>query len=214
MGVNGRATAAPRRVPRQERGERRVAALLSAAADVFVRSGYDTATMSAIAHRAGASIGSLYQFFPNKQAVARALRARWADDYRRLLDALEPAAGSLSLRQFVHRYVGTIVTFVDEHPSFLPLIDAPAATRSPGVREQIRRRIADLLTARQPRLPRPRALRIAAAVQQINKAFTTLYASSTPADRAWVVIEFEAALQGYLASRLRTGRERGVRNAK
>ncbi|MDQ2711302.1 MAG: TetR/AcrR family transcriptional regulator, partial [Acidobacteriota bacterium] len=54
----------PRRVPRQERGERRVAALLEAAAAEIAEMGCEGATMSGIAERAGACIGSLYQFFP------------------------------------------------------------------------------------------------------------------------------------------------------
>ena len=57
---------APRRIPIQERGEQRVTELLEAAAAIFAEVGYEAATMRDIAGRAGASIGSLYQFFPNK----------------------------------------------------------------------------------------------------------------------------------------------------
>ncbi|MEU9251313.1 TetR/AcrR family transcriptional regulator [Streptomyces sp. NPDC048270] len=61
-------TATPRR--RQARGERRVSQLLAAAAGVFCRTGYAAASTNAIAREAGVSPGTLYQFFPNKEAIA------------------------------------------------------------------------------------------------------------------------------------------------
>ena len=71
----------PRRVPCQQRGERRVAELVEAAESVIAENGYEAATMSAIAERAGASIGSLYQFFPNKAAITQALRTEYAKQF-------------------------------------------------------------------------------------------------------------------------------------
>ena len=65
----------PRRIPRQPRGRRRVSQLLDAAAAVISSVGYDAATMTAIAAKAGAPIGSLYQFFPNKEAITHSGRA-------------------------------------------------------------------------------------------------------------------------------------------
>jgi AcrR family transcriptional regulator len=59
--------------PRREGGRQRVAGLLQAASDVFQEKGFEAATMSEIASRAGARIGSLYRFFPNKAAVADAV---------------------------------------------------------------------------------------------------------------------------------------------
>jgi len=71
-------TSAPvARQPKRERGRQRVEALLDAAAEVFIDRGTEAATMTEIAARAGASIGSLYQFFPNKSLLAQALRDRF-----------------------------------------------------------------------------------------------------------------------------------------
>ncbi len=66
------------RAPQRERGRARVAALMAAAAEVFAENGYDAATMTEIAARAGASIGSLYQFFPTKELIAEALHAQYS----------------------------------------------------------------------------------------------------------------------------------------
>src|SRR5579884_3736875 len=93
----------PRRIPRQARGERRVAELLKAAAGVIAEVGYEAATMSAIAERAGAPIGSLYQFFPNKQSITHALRTEYGRDFEARLAALEQQASGLSLEELVAR---------------------------------------------------------------------------------------------------------------
>jgi AcrR family transcriptional regulator len=63
----------PRKSPRQERSRRTVARILDAAAHVFHEQGYSAATTNDIADEAGVSIGSLYQYFPNKDAVLVAL---------------------------------------------------------------------------------------------------------------------------------------------
>jgi AcrR family transcriptional regulator len=59
----------PRRSPRQERSRETVEAILEAAAQVFERHGYAAGTTNRIAERAGVSIGSLYQYFPNKDSI-------------------------------------------------------------------------------------------------------------------------------------------------
>jgi len=58
-----------RRRPRQERARFTVAAILEAAAEVIDDVGWDRASTNRIAERAGVSIGSLYQYFPNKEAI-------------------------------------------------------------------------------------------------------------------------------------------------
>lgn len=59
--------------PQQQRSKRRHAAILDAAADLFATNGFDATTMEAIAAASDSAIGSVYRFFPNKQAVFRAV---------------------------------------------------------------------------------------------------------------------------------------------
>ena len=63
----------PRKLPKQARSETTFDAILEAAAQIFERHGYAAGTTNRIAERAGVSIGSLYQYFPNKDAILLAL---------------------------------------------------------------------------------------------------------------------------------------------
>lgn len=65
-----------RRRPTQRRSRQTVEAILAAAAQVFEERGYAGGTTNRIAERAGVSIGSLYQYFPDKDAVLVALMER------------------------------------------------------------------------------------------------------------------------------------------
>jgi AcrR family transcriptional regulator len=67
---------APRRRPRQQRAQATLEAILEAAAGLIARDGYPGLTTNKVAERAGVSIGSLYQYFPNKEAILVALLER------------------------------------------------------------------------------------------------------------------------------------------
>ncbi len=66
-------TTAPRRRPRQARAQATVDAIVKATARVLVDEGYDRASTNRVALAAGVSIGSLYQYFPSKEALVAAL---------------------------------------------------------------------------------------------------------------------------------------------
>jgi AcrR family transcriptional regulator len=68
-----------RKKPQQERSIAMVATLLEAATRVFVKEGYAKATTNRIAAAAGVSVGSLYQYFPSKDAIAVELLRRYRD---------------------------------------------------------------------------------------------------------------------------------------
>jgi AcrR family transcriptional regulator len=66
----------PRKLPRQARARETVDALLEACARLLRRGGLAAVTTNAIADRAGVSIGSLYEFFPNREAILAELTRR------------------------------------------------------------------------------------------------------------------------------------------
>lgn len=69
----------PRRTPRQVRAELTRDRILRAAAHIFAEHGYAAGTTNRIAEHARVSIGSLYQYFPNKDAILAALLVRHID---------------------------------------------------------------------------------------------------------------------------------------
>jgi len=102
----------PRKQPRQERARGTVEAILDGAAQVFSVKGYAAGTTNHIAERAGVSIGSLYRYFPNKDAILMELLGRRVKEGLRLVEEalsevsdpmLEPEG---ALRRFVEALIG------------------------------------------------------------------------------------------------------------
>jgi AcrR family transcriptional regulator len=87
-----RITASVRKKPKQERSAAMFETLLEAAARVFVREGYAKATTNRIAAAAGVSVGSLYQYFPSKDAIAVELLRRYREGLIELVSARLGAA--------------------------------------------------------------------------------------------------------------------------
>src|SRR3712207_1950416 len=77
-----------RKVPRQARSQQRVAKILDSAAHIFATSGYEAATTNQIAAAAGVPIGSVYEFFPNKQALLHALVERYYEQLEQLYESV------------------------------------------------------------------------------------------------------------------------------
>jgi AcrR family transcriptional regulator len=77
----------PRRSPRQQRAQRTVDAVLDSVARLLKRGGVAAVTTNRIAEVAGVSIGSVYQYFPNKQAIFTALLDRHHEAMARLVEA-------------------------------------------------------------------------------------------------------------------------------
>ncbi|MGH8530333.1 MAG: TetR/AcrR family transcriptional regulator [Nevskiales bacterium] len=71
-----RITLKPRKAPRQNRAQETVEAILQATAQLLDEVGYASLSTNHVAQKAGVSIGSLYQYFPNKEAICAALAER------------------------------------------------------------------------------------------------------------------------------------------
>ncbi len=90
-----------RKLPKQERSRITVEAILEATTHILVEEGYDKANTNRIAERAGISLGSLYQYFPNKEALMTALMDQHATEMAELvgtkLDRFETEVSNLLL---------------------------------------------------------------------------------------------------------------------
>lgn len=101
-----------RRVPAQERSRERVARILDAAAHEFAERGVEAATIEGIAERAKTSVGSIYQFFPNKLALYEAIGAQYLGEVRALFGALVHVKSALPWRDVVR---GAVDAFASMH---------------------------------------------------------------------------------------------------
>lgn len=190
--------------PQRERGRARVAALLDAAAAVFVDKGYEAATMTEIAARAESSIGSLYQFFRTKELVADALMGRYAEVLLARLGEFEAQAEGWSVEDLGTRLSGAFIEFRAEHPAFAALAEAQGAP-TPLVlefRTHLRRHIAAILRRKAPTLPAAELEVTASVTLQMMKATVSVNAEpGLPRKRA-VLDELKGLLQRYLRERL------------
>jgi AcrR family transcriptional regulator len=193
---------APRRIPQQKRGKRRVSGFLRAAACVIAESGYERATMSAIADRAHSCIGSLYQFFPNKRSVAEALRDEYVKEIEQSWTGLSRKAAELSAEDLICRLIKLQIEIIKSHPALLALLDVPS--RSHKRRQLVRARIAAVLMAHRARMPEATALRIASVVQQVSRGLFALYAQADASEKNAMIEEFKAVLNGYLTPKLKS----------
>ena len=96
-----------RKQPKQARSTELVAAILQAAAQVLAEEGAARFTTARVAEKAGVSIGSLYQYFPNKAAILFRLQSdEWEQTQAMLRDILEDGRHppSSRLRNLVHAF--------------------------------------------------------------------------------------------------------------
>jgi AcrR family transcriptional regulator len=104
-----RAKNAPRKQPIQARSKTMVESILRATARILVREGYAALTTNAVAEEAGASVGSLYQYFPSKESLVAALLARHIEDTLGPLRRELPALSLLRVEQAVPRFVELMI---------------------------------------------------------------------------------------------------------
>jgi AcrR family transcriptional regulator len=189
---------------RQARGERRIAQLLDAAAEVFAEAGYGAATTNAIAARAGVSPGSLYQFFDNKDAIAEALALRYVDQLAALRADAVPGESRPSLDRVLDLMVDPLVDFNLANPAFQALLHGPdAPTGLTRATERLYRdalsHVDALLGALAPGLSAEERRRRAVVCKHVAKALLPLILAAEASERERLVAELKSVLRGYLA---------------
>jgi AcrR family transcriptional regulator len=176
--------------PKRRRGELRVASLMAAAAEVIAERGYEAATMAEIAARAGARIGSLYRFFPNKEALADALIERFGELVDAAFRKIEGRVSVLSISELADTLVGLLGELHGESRAIVALLEARAewSAKRAEFRTAVLRRIAQILMLRSPQL-RPGTAE--------DVAFVLLHNMKTM--KAWTLEQGIAARPGAVA---------------
>jgi AcrR family transcriptional regulator len=99
----------PRKRPVQARSQATVAALFEASIQVLLSAGYRKLTTTRVAERAGVSVGTLYQYFPNRQALILSLIERYLED---LVGSIEHGCRALNERPLDELASGLVDTFI------------------------------------------------------------------------------------------------------
>ena len=114
----------PRKIPRQARSTETVQAIVEAAARILERDGLGEFTTNAVAERAGVSIGSLYQYFPGKEALIGALIVR---ETSLLMADWETSLAAPTGREALAGLIASAVTHQLRRPILARLLDLEEA---------------------------------------------------------------------------------------
>jgi AcrR family transcriptional regulator len=108
-----------RKQPRQQRSKLMVEAILQAAAETFAKLGYAHTTTNKIAERAGVSVGSLYQYFPDKDSLLEALLAGHHQQLEQILRRAlaDLADDAVSLSDTLHRLLTDLSALHQRQPA-------------------------------------------------------------------------------------------------
>ncbi len=159
--------------------------------------------MTAIAEQAKASIGTLYDYFPDKQAIAVALKIQLTEQADARWKVLLSNPAGIPKAALADLFIEGALTLVRELPAYLPLMGAPVAyTRSASLRRPLRKTIVGALQTMNPSLPDDRAFITAEVIVQLIKSLLTLYREAAPKERAQVAEEFKKLMRLYLVEAL------------
>ncbi|WP_158814475.1 TetR/AcrR family transcriptional regulator [Methylocapsa sp. S129] len=190
--------------PQRRPGRLRVAALLEAGADVIAERGYEAATMAEVAARAGAPIGSLYRFFPNKEVLADALIQRFADLIDESFAAIDAEAATLSVGALTDALFGLIGKMHREKRTIVALLDAHSdwSARRAEFKSRLGRRIAQTLKLSRSKLDDERVRDIAIVLMHMMKTMAHLKREAADGADSGAMTELREMTRLYLADRL------------
>lgn len=208
-----------RRQPVQERSQQRITRILDAADALFAEVGYEQATTNAIAARAGASIGSLYQFFEDKHAILEALARRYKEQLHAVHEAvLSPQSARLPLPEVYDRILRALADFHARNKGFRPLFYGSAtsgelAAAGEVLRQECIGRVEQMLAIRAPGLPPARRKLLATINVEVTRALLPLSESGDAAFRERMLGEIKKLLLGYMQEAVGEDERRAVSRA-
>ena len=199
-----------RRQPKQRRGKQRVEKILDAAAAVFDQVGYEAATTHLIAAEAETAVGSLYQFFPDKAAIFKAMELRHIERVKEFWQQMNtPEMIKLPLRQMIHTLVTAIAQLFEQPVSrvvFIQFFTAREMFQSidESMTQEAIDFMANLLQQRNPTLSESKSQLLAEVCVHSSNA-VTLAALRNPdlQHRQRLTQQIEDLMVSYLAPHMR-----------
>jgi AcrR family transcriptional regulator len=209
-----------RRRPSQRRSQVTVTAILDAAARVFEERGFAAGTTNRVAERAGVGVGSLYEYFPNKDALLVAVVERELERERsKLLAILEPGPDRRDLAAQLHAFALTVVELHAKRPALYRILfdqaDHPPAAHACVLRfeEALAHALADSLRRARPSLRDPDTAAHLIVQTTESLAHRFVLRGIHELDRAGFVRELTRLLVGYALGGAREPRPRSARRA-
>ena len=194
-----------RRMPQQSRGQKRLDLILDTAAELFAEIGYEAATTNAIADRAGISIGSLYRYFPDKDAILRALANRYYEQLHALYDEVFTGdLTSMPLPALIDQLLDPFVSLYTTYPIYCHLllgadVSADIAAAASSMEQEIIERMADIFLRVAPGVGAQRAKLIATVCKaQVKALISMLGFSRDKRFQKQVTAEVKRMLLAYL----------------
>ncbi|MGY8667911.1 TetR/AcrR family transcriptional regulator [Bradyrhizobium sp. UFLA05-109] len=147
----------PRKSPKQDRARATVTAILDATARILAKEGFEAVNTNRVAEVAGVSVGSLYQYFPNKTAMVGAVAVRHTESMAAVIAAGVNAAPHDNLPRLVKALIRATMQAHAENPRLrraiieeLPRIGRPA--RIAELKRNILQSVVELLAAHRAEL--------------------------------------------------------------
>jgi len=194
-----------RRQPKQGRSQERVHQILDAAEEVFIALGYEQTTTRAIASRAEVPIGSLYQFFPDKAAIVRALADRYFEQEYRMFLQLHTELAEVEISTYVDRIIDAFEQFADERPGYRAVLRAllnqmtvTAASAMNEYDQLVLMGLTNFLSQRNPQLESAQCEMIATIVFKAANELLWLAMTCDSHQRSAVVAETKTLITAYL----------------
>lgn len=203
-----------RRVPTQERSRLRLERILEAANHVFAEVGYDAATTEQIAERAGTSIGSVYQFFPNKSALFEALCESYLERAKGFFESLvgssppsELAKEEASWIELVDNVIDAFWRFHVDQPGFRAVwvhqnISAHLIAAGDAVNVAIASRAEEVMAAFAPEVSQEHRRAAASIVVETISAILFVAVRRDEREAERLVVELKTMVRAYLSTLL------------
>ena len=195
-----------RRQPRQARSRAMVERILAAAGELFVARGYAATTTNLIAERADVSVGSLYQFFADKDEIVATLQADYAARLDAALDPVlrpVPDARANPVQDLVDHVLDVHADLNRQPPGLLGfLLTAPTGTSVVmDVARAAQRRLVGMIEAYAPAMPPERREVVASMLVHVSAGLYTVGTVAGATDPL-VRAEVRTALLSYIAAQL------------
>jgi AcrR family transcriptional regulator len=181
--------------------------VLDGAEEVLERSGAEGFTTTAVARAAGVSVGSVYRFFPDKQAIVEALAVRYWSDFADLVDGVAEADALAPLADPVAGILSVLAAGFRARPGFLALWygglrSERVRDRTRDARQAIAGSIEQILTVHWPDAPAQARALAAAMVVLAGDGLLREAFRRDPAGDPIVLAEAQTMLAAYLGNRL------------